>query len=178
MSFNAIERTATHLASGSLAGSARPKFKIPSRVDTCNEASATSLLVDESLHSRAAVDFSVAAPAPVGSRTTSQGHPRTIFKRAVDRANLFLAEATAREMGRLSLADALELTALVANKEPRRNSRFAARWLAIYLDEREATIEEVSLIASCLVALTGPPWLDLGRGQKRTAIRPSVKTRV
>ena len=43
----------------------------------------------------------------------------TIFKRAVERDNLIIAESTARELGRLTLAEALELTALVAHKEPR-----------------------------------------------------------
>jgi hypothetical protein len=48
-----------------------------------------------------------------------------------------LAEVTAREVGRLTLAEALELTALVAKKTPERHGRFGARWLACYLDERE-----------------------------------------
>jgi hypothetical protein len=43
---------------------------------------------------------------------TAQGHPRTIFKRAIERSNVAIAEATAREVGRLSLDEALALTAL------------------------------------------------------------------
>ena len=39
------------------------------------------------------------------------------------------AEATAKELPRLGLADALELTILIARKEPRRHPRVAARWL-------------------------------------------------
>ena len=42
---------------------------------------------------------------------TAQGHPRAIFKRAIERGNVALAEATARELGRLSLDEALALTA-------------------------------------------------------------------
>jgi hypothetical protein len=45
---------------------------------------------------------------------TSQGQPRTIFKRAVERKNLLLAEVTAREIGRVDLQEALSLVLLVA----------------------------------------------------------------
>jgi hypothetical protein len=38
-----------------------------------------------------------------------------------------MAEATARELGRISLEEALALTALVAEQEPERRSRFAVR---------------------------------------------------
>jgi hypothetical protein len=56
------------------------------------------------------------------------------------------AEATAKEIPRLGLADALELTLLIARKDPRRNPRVAARWLLRYLEEEdEATIDEVPL---------------------------------
>ncbi len=34
-----------------------------------------------------------------GAASTSQGHPRTVFKRALERDNLVLAEVTAREIG-------------------------------------------------------------------------------
>jgi hypothetical protein len=37
---------------------------------------------------------------------------------------------TAREIGRVTIAEALELTALVARKQPERFGRFAARWLS------------------------------------------------
>jgi len=33
-----------------------------------------------------------------GGASTSQGHPRTIFRRALERGNLVLAEVTAREI--------------------------------------------------------------------------------
>ena len=66
------------------------------------------------------------------------------------------AEATAKELPRLGLADALELTILIARKEPRRHPRVAARWLLRYLEEDgDPTIDELVLAASCLAALTG-----------------------
>ena len=40
------------------------------------------------------------------------GPPRTAFRRALERGNLLLAEATAREVGRIDLREALELAAL------------------------------------------------------------------
>jgi hypothetical protein len=42
------------------------------------------------------------------------------LKRALERENLIVAEATAREVGALTLLEALELTALIAQKEPQR----------------------------------------------------------
>jgi hypothetical protein len=59
-----------------------------------------------------------------------------------------------------SLADTLELTLLVARKDPRRHPRVARRWLQRYLEEDPAaTIEEAGLAASSLIALTGAGYL-------------------
>jgi hypothetical protein len=49
---------------------------------------------------------------------TAQGHPRANFKWAIKRGNLVLVEATARELGRLTLDEALSLPFLYAEKEP------------------------------------------------------------
>jgi hypothetical protein len=65
------------------------------------------------------------------------------------------AEATARELGRLSLDESLALTALVAEKDAERRSRFAVRWLRRLLEDASLTIEEANLAASCLAALGG-----------------------
>jgi len=51
-----------------------------------------------------------------------------VFKRAVQHEKLLVAEATAKEIGKVSLIEALELTLLIAKKEPHRHSR--ARWLS------------------------------------------------
>jgi len=88
---------------------------------------------------------------------TAQGHPRRIFQTAIERGNLLLAEATARELGRISLDESLALTVLVAEKDPERRSRFAVRWLRRLLEEDESlTIEEATMAASCLSTLGGP----------------------
>ena len=96
-------------------------------------------------------------PAPGKAQLTSQGHPRTVFKRALEHDNLVLAEVTAREIGQVTIAEALELTALVARKQPERYGRFAARWLCLWLEEHEkATLEDLELLVSKLRALASP----------------------
>ena len=66
-------------------------------------------------------------PGPTGRAVTAQGHPCRVFQTAIERGNLLLAEATARELGRITLDDSLALTALVARHEPARRLRFAVR---------------------------------------------------
>jgi hypothetical protein len=66
-----------------------------------------------------------------------------------------LAKVTAREIGRVTIPEALELTALVARKQPDRYGRFAARWLCLWLEEHEkATLEDVALLVSNLRSLS------------------------
>jgi hypothetical protein len=59
----------------------------------------------------------------------------------------------ARELVRISLAEALELTILIARKEPRRLPRVAVRWLERYLEERDTTLGQVALVVGALSAL-------------------------
>ena len=66
---------------------------------------------------------------------TAQGHPRAIYERAIECGNLLVAETTLlTEIPRPTLTDLLELTALIAIKQPQRFSRVAARWLLKYLE--------------------------------------------
>ena len=108
--------------------------------------------------------FRFRRPGPQGGgASTSQGHPRTIFRRALEHDNLVLAEVTAREIGPETIAEALELTALVARKQPERYGRFAARWLCRYLEEHEkATLEDVALLVSNLRSLATRKDHDCG----------------
>ena len=48
---------------------------------------------------------------------------------------MFLAEVAAREIGPLTLAEALDLVVLYAEVEPAKFERAAIRWLSRYLDE-------------------------------------------
>jgi hypothetical protein len=59
---------------------------------------------------------------------TSQGTAHGRFQRAIQRGQLFHAEVAARELGHLTLANALALTALIAEHEPERFGRAAVRW--------------------------------------------------
>jgi hypothetical protein len=113
-----------------------------------------------------------------GGASTSQGRPYSIFKRAVQRRNVVGALSAARELPQLSLIDALELTLLVARKDPRRHQRVAARWLLRYLEEdREATIEEAALAASSLVALTGVGYREAAETLQAMAERATRRRR-
>jgi len=86
---------------------------------------------------------------------TVQGSPHSIFARAIEHGNLLVAETTLRvEITHPTLLDLLELTALIALKDPARHSRAAARWLRRWLDAiDDATIEDAALAASCLQTL-------------------------
>jgi hypothetical protein len=59
----------------------------------------------------------------------------------------------AREMGGLSLADALLLCELLANVDPARYERAALRWLQRFIDERVPPLTEVALAAAALAEL-------------------------
>jgi hypothetical protein len=88
------------------------------------------------------------------------------------------AEATAKELPRLGLADALELTLRIARKEPRRHPPVTARWLLRYLEEdAEATINELAFAASCLVALTGNSYPEAAQALRDTAERATRRRR-
>jgi hypothetical protein len=81
---------------------------------------------------------------------------------------------TAREIGRVTIAEALELTALVARKQPDRYGRFAARWLCLYLEEHEkATLEHVEQLVSNLRSLATPK----DRGSVLAILRKAAQQR-
>ena len=94
------------------------------------------------------------------------------------------AVAAAHDLPQLSLLDALDLTMLVARKDPARQSARSGPLAVAHLEEQpEATIEEAALAASCLIALPGARFREaaqtlkaMGRNghQPRTGKRPSV----
>jgi hypothetical protein len=88
---------------------------------------------------------------------TAQGHPRATYQRAIERGNLLVAETVLRELGRPTLGELLELTILIAFKDPRRYSRVSARWLVRYLEAHgEATIDGAAFAVACLEGVAGP----------------------
>jgi len=84
---------------------------------------------------------------------TSQGSAHGRFQRAIHARNVVNAETAAREMGHVSLADALALCELLAATDPTRYERAALRWLQRFLDERLPPLAEVALAASALAEL-------------------------
>lgn len=84
---------------------------------------------------------------------TSQGSAHGRFQRAIHRRNVLAAEMAAREMGGLSLAEALSLCELLANVDPARYERAALRWLQRFIAERAPPLAEVALAASALAEL-------------------------
>jgi hypothetical protein len=84
---------------------------------------------------------------------TSQGTAHGRFQRAIHRRHVQAAEMAAREMGGLSLADALALCELLASVDPARYERAALRWLQRFIDERLPPLSEVTLAASALAEL-------------------------
>ena len=89
-----------------------------------------------------------------------------------------MAEATAKELPPLNLTDALELTILIARKDPCRHPRVAARWLRRYLEEcPEATIDEAAMVASCLAALSGDRYQDAALTLRAVAERATSRAR-
>jgi len=98
---------------------------------------------------------------------TAQGHPRAVFRRAIERKNLLTAEATAREMGTVSLGEALDLVCLVAEVARARLDGFARRWLARLADERALRLGELDLAVTALRALPSPRAADALRALLR-----------
>ena len=89
-----------------------------------------------------------------------------------------MALASAKDLPQLSLGDALELTVLVARKDPGRHPRVAARWLLRYLEEDpHATIEEAMLAASCLIALTGVSYQEAAQAMRAMSERATSRRR-
>jgi hypothetical protein len=84
---------------------------------------------------------------------TSQGTAHGRFTRAICDRHLRRAEMAAREMGGLSLSDALSLCELLAKADPARYERAALRWLKRFIDERLPPLAEVALAASALAEL-------------------------
>jgi hypothetical protein len=81
---------------------------------------------------------------------TSQGTAYARFARALQRGNVFQAELAAREIGHLSLAEALSLCELLAARDPQKFERAARRWLQRLIDERSPSLPDLALAAAAL----------------------------
>jgi hypothetical protein len=81
---------------------------------------------------------------------TARGHGYAEFKQALERGNLWVAEAAARELPRVSLEDALRLVHLYAEKGSPKFERAAMRWLERYLLERTPTLRSFAKVVRSL----------------------------
>jgi hypothetical protein len=89
-----------------------------------------------------------------------------------------MALAATKDLPRLGLVDALELTVLVARKDPARHPRIAARWLLRWLEENpHATIEEAVLAAASLAALTDVAYQEAAATLRAMAERATSRRR-
>jgi hypothetical protein len=87
-------------------------------------------------------------------RSMSAGAAHAAFRRALGRRHLAQALAAAHDLPVISLADALELVLLAADRDPPTYDRAAARWLARYtLDQRNVDLAETGLAHAALTAI-------------------------
>jgi hypothetical protein len=86
---------------------------------------------------------------------TSQGTAHGRFERSIKAGQVIQAEAAARELGRLSLSDALRLVELYASYESDKFERAALRWFDRYICEREPTLLRAQIALAALSDLRG-----------------------
>jgi hypothetical protein len=99
---------------------------------------------------------------------TSQGSAYGRFRRALDRGNLAEALSAASEVGFVGLAEALELTLLLADKEPEKYDRAAVRWHLRFVQDSKNVLALLSAIpTNRWAALALAELLSRRRGLER-----------
>ena len=87
---------------------------------------------------------------------TSQGSAHDRFERYVRQNNVQMAEDAARELGSLSLRDALLLVALYARMGNPRFEPAAVRWLGrLALERRDVHLQDLLVAVAALAQLRG-----------------------
>jgi hypothetical protein len=95
---------------------------------------------------------------------TSEGSAHGWFQRAIEARNVIAAEAAARELGQLTLQDALLLVGLYADKDARRFERAAIRWHArLEQEARALRLAEAQVALAALAALVAPGCEEAAR---------------
>jgi hypothetical protein len=84
---------------------------------------------------------------------TSQGTAHGRFRRAIQRRHIPQAEMAAREIGQLSLIDALALVVCYARTGHPKFDQAAVRWLSRLAEERDTSLRDVRIAAGALEAL-------------------------
>jgi hypothetical protein len=76
------------------------------------------------------------------------------FRRALDRGNVTEALSAASELGFVGLAEAIELTLLLAHKEPEKYDRAACRWHVRFVcDSKNVDLRESLAVLALLAAI-------------------------
>ena len=81
----------------------------------------------------------------------------TLLERCKTATGTSPSPASRASSAALSFAEALELTILIARKEPRRHPKVAVRWLERYVQEREPNLSDVELVVSGARCAAGEP---------------------
>jgi len=82
------------------------------------------------------------------------------FRRALDRGNVTEALSAASELQFVSLAEALELTLLLAKGEPDKFERAAARWHVRFVQETpNVGVRQSQAVLALLIAIPWRGWL-------------------
>jgi hypothetical protein len=85
---------------------------------------------------------------------TSDGNPYARFRRALETGNEALVTASALELPRVALDDALRICLVLRGGDRARYERAAVRWLGRFaLEARNVKIEDLRLAADALDAL-------------------------
>ena len=111
---------------------------------------------------------------------TSQGSAHGRFTRALERRNLFAAEMALRELHTVSLLDALDYLALLAELRPQKTERAAVRWHGrLEIEAANLTLAEAQLALAALASLAAGEReaVDILRRLVRRA-RPTVPPQV
>ena len=87
---------------------------------------------------------------------TAQPHPHVLFRRAIERGALWLAEDAARELPNLPLEEALQLVHLYAERGSPKYERAALRWLERYLTEGSPRLAHLAAITANLACHKHP----------------------
>jgi hypothetical protein len=86
---------------------------------------------------------------------TAQGSPYARLKRAIARGNPTIAMATAAELPRVPLEDALALCLLLLERDPGRYEAAAVRWHSRFCREVRPSLADAQLALASLHALPG-----------------------
>jgi hypothetical protein len=110
---------------------------------------------------------------------TAQGSTHSQFKRAIERKNLMGAEMLLREMGSVSLGEALDYVALLAELRPTKAPRAAVRWHGrLETEAPMLTLPESALALAALIALCAGDQEALGLLRRLLRrVRPTVVPR-